>query len=85
MCGFVMVFDGASVNFVHGRRSFGGVHSESGCVDGEACLVEVLVDEILQVLLYLGLWKCIEKAHQIIIDVSVMGVGVLFVVRWQGL
>ena len=53
-----------------------------GCVDGEACLVEVLVDEILQVLLYLGLWKGIEKAHQIIIDVSVMGVEVLFVVRW---
>ena len=78
----MMVFDGASVNFVQGCRSFGGVHSEGGCVDGEACLVDVLLDEVLQVLLYLGLWKGIEKAHQIIIDVSVMGVGVLFVVRW---
>ena len=47
MCGFVMVFDGASVNFVQGCRSFGGVHSESGCVDGEACLVEVLLYEEL--------------------------------------
>ena len=47
VCGFVMIFDSAPVNLVQGCGSFGDVHSEGGCVDGEACLVEVLLDEEL--------------------------------------
>ena len=50
------------------------------CVVGDG---EIVLYEDVKVLEDLFLWKGIEKPHKVIIDVGVMGGGVLWVMSWK--
>ncbi len=49
-----------------------------------ACELEVGVDEVVKVSENLLLWKGIEKSHQVVVDVGVVGGWVVLFVWWKG-
>ena len=79
----VMVFSDAIGDFVQGSAGDRDVCSESGCVEGVVGDGKIVLHEDVKVFENLFLWKGIEKPDKVIIDVGVMGGGILWVMSWK--